>query len=106
MRQIEQLAAAHTRAALRFALIVSVMAEMEPPDELTDRQQEEYDRASDAVDAALMALIDYVPVSTSELKYKARYLLSRHVLGDLFDSDLLPALLRSIADFRPVTHAA
>ncbi|WP_375450600.1 hypothetical protein [uncultured Devosia sp.] len=94
----EDLAAAHAQAALRFSLIASVIAERDA----TATEQSAYDHAAEAMRAALQALLDHVPATTYELNFKARYLLSRIALGDLyFDPEYAPALLQSIARFHP-----
>lgn len=94
----ETLAAAHAQAALRFALVASVIAEKDA----TGVEQAAYDTAAETMKAALVALLDHVPATTYELKFKARYLLSRITLGDLFfDPEYAPALLQSIARFHP-----
>lgn len=98
MTPMENLCAAHAQAALRFALIASITAERDA----TPKEQDAYDRAARDMSAALLAAIDRVPASTYELQFKARYLLSRITLGDLFfDPAYAPALLKSIAHFHP-----
>jgi Xaa-Pro aminopeptidase len=91
----------HSTAALRFALVASVI----DTDKATPAETQQWEAACDAVAAALERVMRHVPSSATELRLQADYLAARLAMGDQLPPDLLAAHFRAVAIFNLPHHA-